>query len=227
MSAALDNTPSTPRICGSPCTSRVGRATVAQLVEQLIRNQSPCSPRSSTTPQPLSLTPHVLTEGNHKAHQLSLELTNPNQSVTFRRCRKCGNVKPLAAFYRDKNSIGGHRWNCKECHRRQMVGYYREYAERHRAAVSSWAERNPERKQAVNDAYRRRHPDRQAARRQLQRAIRAGRISRGPCAVCGTTVDIHGHHEDYSKPLDVIWLCGRHHREYHAGQIQIEHREAS
>lgn len=33
-----------------------------------------------------------------------------------------------------------------------------------------------------------------------------------PCAVCGTTEQIEKHHEDYGKPLDVVWLCRAHHR---------------
>ena len=49
----------------------------------------------------------------------------------------------------------------------------------------------------------------------LKCAIRRGEIIRGPCAVCGSTKNIHGHHEDYSKPLEVIWLCASHHKEIH------------
>jgi hypothetical protein len=32
--------------------------------------------------------------------------------------------------------------------------------------------------------------------------------------VCGRTRS-HAHHDDYSKPLDVIWLCSTHHRSRH------------
>ena len=44
--------------------------------------------------------------------------------------------------------------------------------------------------------------------------MRRGEITRGPCEVCGSS-KTHGHHEDYSRPLDVVWLCGLHHRELH------------
>lgn len=33
------------------------------------------------------------------------------------------------------------------------------------------------------------------------------------CASCGRP---HGHHPDYSRPLDVVWLCDKHHKEVHA-----------
>lgn len=41
------------------------------------------------------------------------------------------------------------------------------------------------------------------------RALKHGDIQRGEkCERCGTTEgQLGGHHEDYAKPLDVVWLC--------------------
>lgn len=47
------------------------------------------------------------------------------------------------------------------------------------------------------------------------KALRDGVLVRQPCEVCGDAVGIHGHHEDYSKPLEICWLCLWHHRERH------------
>ena len=47
-------------------------------------------------------------------------------------------------------------------------------------------------------------------------AIRDGKMERLSCEVCGAKAQAH--HDDYSKPLDVRWLCFKHHREHH-GQI--------
>lgn len=45
-------------------------------------------------------------------------------------------------------------------------------------------------------------------------AILIGRLTRQPCAVCSSP-DVEAHHEDYDKPLDVVWLCKRHHEARH------------
>jgi excisionase family DNA binding protein len=57
---------------------------------------------------------------------------------------------------------------------------------------------------------------RQAAKSQTQRARKEGRLKQQPCVVCQTTVDICAHHFDYSKPLDVVFLCNCHHLRFHA-----------
>lgn len=41
----------------------------------------------------------------------------------------------------------------------------------------------------------------------VRRAIRMGVLQRGPCSRCGSTINVESHHADYSKPLEVIWLC--------------------
>jgi len=59
------------------------------------------------------------------------------------------------------------------------------------------------------------NPVRAAAIKIYKYAIRRGQLVRGPCAVCGTTEGIDGHHTDYTQPLNVVWLCKPHHREEH------------
>lgn len=61
--------------------------------------------------------------------------------------------------------------------------------------------------------WRARHPEAVRAHNAVARAIRKGTLVRGPCEECppGRTGRVHAHHDDYSKPLDVRWLCPRHH----------------
>ena len=53
------------------------------------------------------------------------------------------------------------------------------------------------------------------AHRAVNNAVTSGRLVKQPCARCGSTAYVHGHHEDYSKPLDVEWLCRSCHRQHH------------
>lgn len=53
------------------------------------------------------------------------------------------------------------------------------------------------------------------ARWKTQRAIASGRLLRQPCEVCGIA-KVDAHHDDYSEPLNVRWLCRKHHLEHHA-----------
>lgn len=68
-------------------------------------------------------------------------------------------------------------------------------------------------------AWQLKHPDRRAAHDAVRLAIRRGALVREPCEVCGSTEHLDAHHEDYSKPLDVVWLCRRHHAARHRRTI--------
>jgi len=47
------------------------------------------------------------------------------------------------------------------------------------------------------------------------RALKNGKLVKKPCEVCGAINRIEAHHEDYSKPLEVRWLCMKHHKMEH------------
>lgn len=68
-----------------------------------------------------------------------------------------------------------------------------------RAKQKEWALRNPEKGRATS---------------MVTRAVKLGELTRLPCEVCGG-LPAQAHHDDYSKPLDVRWLCKKHHDEHH------------
>jgi hypothetical protein len=45
-------------------------------------------------------------------------------------------------------------------------------------------------------------------------AVVHGKLVRQPCRDCGV-LKVEGHHYDYNCPLDVIWLCHKHHKAEH------------
>lgn len=52
------------------------------------------------------------------------------------------------------------------------------------------------------------------ARSLVSGALKRGDLIKKPCEICGDK-EVQGHHPDYSKPLDVRWLCKKHHQEHH------------
>lgn len=69
-----------------------------------------------------------------------------------------------------------------------------------------------------SERYANKHPEKHQAHRLMTSAIRRGELIRGPCEVCGEA-KTDGHHDDYSKPLSVRWLCRTHHIEAHYGRF--------
>lgn len=54
-------------------------------------------------------------------------------------------------------------------------------------------------------------PEKYIARHEVYKALAKGILVKQPCETCGE-LKAEAHHEDYSKPLEVMWLCDRHHR---------------
>lgn len=91
--------------------------------------------------------------------------------------------------------------------------YHRQYEKAYYANPEVKAKRAAQMKeyQSPDSLLRHKHEARWA----VHRAVESGRLIKLPCVVCGE-VESEGHHEDYSKPLEVIWLCKTHHAEHHA-----------
>ena len=136
-------------------------------------------------------------------------------------CFKCGVEKPLDEFYRHGQTTDGHLGKCKEC-AKSDVRLNNRLTRRARSQYEKRRYQQPRRKQAAQDAlalHRRRHPDRDRARSAVKNAIKRGDLVREPCEVCGQEKS-QAHHDDYSRPLKVRWLCFRHHRAEH-GQVVV------
>jgi hypothetical protein len=133
----------------------------------------------------------------------------------MRKCKTCTAEKPDGDFYPRCSS-------CKECVKaRVRVNYASHRADR--SAYERERSKRPERRLQMKRSVARRRarrPEREHARIMTGNAIRDGRLVRQPCEVCRTTLRVQAHHDDYSKPLDVRWLCFKHHREHH-GQVVI------
>lgn len=126
-------------------------------------------------------------------------------------CFKCARELPLTEFYKHPQMADGHLGKCKQCTKGD--------AKKHRATnpeVVHASDRRRARTQRRRE-WRKANPGdalKIRVRRATGNAIRDGRLIPKPCEVCGATAEAH--HDDYSKPLEVRWLCFAHHREHHA-----------
>lgn len=154
-----------------------------------------------------------------------------SSSTACKVCSKCHQEKPLSDFYKHPDMTDGHLNKCKECaksearkNRAENIDYYQLY-DRKRSA-------NEERKLKAQrysktpngrasharslKKYSLRYPSKYRAHNAVSNAIRDGRLKRRTsCESCGVECRADAHHCDYSKPLDVKWLCKSCHVEWH------------
>lgn len=148
--------------------------------------------------------------------------------MTTKTCRECGEEKDLSLFLAQTRMAGGYLNQCKQCiatskktwvvrNRDKVRAYFNKYnrtskgraaQKRHYAklkATPRYAEKLVER----NRARALKHPIKIAARITVRQAKYHGELSSSEkCSQCQSGENIHGHHEDYTKPLDIEWLCG-------------------
>jgi len=131
-------------------------------------------------------------------------------------CKRCNRTLSCSAFYIDKKMKGGYVSFCKECtnarktkHRNENIEQVRAY-DRNRP---NKVERAKKRAKALKKHRLTKEGRLQAkAHWTVGNAIRAGRLIRPDKCACGRGFRIEGHHPDYSKPLEVEWLCAVCHK---------------
>jgi hypothetical protein len=68
----------------------------------------------------------------------------------------------------------------------------------------------------VTKEYERNNPEKIRAQRKVRKAILSGKIFRSEtCNICKIICKTHAHHEDYNKPLEIIWMCPKCHLYHH------------
>lgn len=128
---------------------------------------------------------------------------NAARVKAVRKIRNARNPEPArvrAAAWRianpERNAENGKKWKADN-------------QERWYESAKKWALANPEKIKVEH---------------QLQKAVLRGQVLKSAaCQTCGVTDNrIEGHHPDYSKPLEVIWLCRSCHQRLHAQQRRNE-----
>lgn len=116
-----------------------------------------------------------------------------------RQCYKCGEIKPLEKFTRNRKHPTGYRFFCRDCNNKQFRDGYASNPEKYRQRTRN----------RVTE-----HPNHYKAKAAVAQALKSGTLVKEPCVKCGC-LKVDAHHESYEPDqwLVVVWLCRLHHVE--------------
>ena len=135
----------------------------------------------------------------------------------MKKCYTCDTDKDESEFGKRAASSDGLAHKCRECQRQ----YDKDRAMLpHRVKARLEYQKTEPGRSAINKAKKKwlnSNSIKRGAHCIVNNAIRDGRIEKKYfCEECGTdNCRIHGHHDDYAKPLEVRWLCSKCHTIWH------------
>lgn len=141
-------------------------------------------------------------------------------------CRRCSETKSIAEFNNSRSARDGLDTYCRVCRRtivaewrannlEKSLAFGRAHKQKERARKgpeqvrrewNQWYADNTEHRREYQTDQR--DPKKARAHNKLNKAIKSGNLIRpSQCSSCGKECRPDGHHPDYSKPLEVVWLC--------------------
>ena len=152
-------------------------------------------------------------------------------------CKECRNTRQRSPEFRERGKLWYLRFFSKPENREKKKEKERRYAhtekgKKSRAKSNAKYHQTPNGKIAAKkandkrqqtqkcketvDRYNLKFPERRKAAYAAMYAVRTGKLIRPDrCSVCDKTCVPQGHHPDYSKPLEVIWVCHNCHVAIH------------
>lgn len=147
-------------------------------------------------------------------------------------CNRCKRTLSPDNFHRNRSKRDGLGTFCKECTQKLKAQYQVDHKDRVTASSQRWRAKNREHARRIDKASRQRTTERKRlynrqyaienrekrrAHGSVKEAVKVGKlppIDTQTCVKCGQQAH-HYHHEDYSRRLDVIPLCGSCHQYVH------------
>jgi hypothetical protein len=126
-------------------------------------------------------------------------------------CSTCKISQPLSNFQKCVTRKDGHQYRCRECQNALTRAAWHKNGDKNRARNRAY--KRTEAGLDSSSRWSKSNREKRNAQKMVQVAVLSGKLVRKPCVKCGDKAE--GHHEDYSKPLDVVWLCQAHHAERH------------
>ncbi|SRR6266496_2799990 len=148
----------------------------------------------------------------------------------MRICRKCGFKKEEKEFCISKQISRSnlcrscykqyqHEW--KKNHPQSELHHKKLYRERHKQQIKAYAK-------TWHEKWRNANREKKHAHDAVRSAIRTGILTRpDKCALCSKSKHIEAHHPDYTKQLDVIWVCQDCHSKIEANILPLPTRKKS
>lgn len=144
-------------------------------------------------------------------------------------CNSCDCIKPRSDFGKRAASIDGLAAKCKACqsaydksraNNPDRVKARLDYAKTEggiaatKRAKERYISKHKDRRAETTRLYRERNEKKCKAHGLVAYAVKTGVLVKMRCEVCDSQ-NTEAHHDDYSKPLDVRWLCCQHHNDWH------------
>lgn len=146
----------------------------------------------------------------------------------MKQCSRCQKAKPLSEFWKDSGQKDGRAVWCRECSLEYRREWRKNNLEKARATdrknkrdevkrkgrqhfrdtYNEWYANNADHKRQYEAERRKKNKKKKWAQNKLNKAVQRGEIVRpSTCSQCGEQKRVDGHHPDYNKPYDVVWLC--------------------
>lgn len=149
-------------------------------------------------------------------------------------CSHCHQEKSINGFGKNKSENDGYQHNCKICRAKQNKAYRQKNSKKiseieknyrntgkGKLARKKYKINNPEKIKKIErkstKKCRKNNPEKFRARNAANKAAIRGKLKKMPCEICGK-FPAEKHHNEYSKPLEIVWLCKKHHVEFHRNQ---------
>ncbi len=148
-------------------------------------------------------------------------------------CPRCKKKLFSKHFYKCPSRHDGLRAYCKKCDiEKNDTSARREYMKMYMRKRNGYGIKKKKSKFKFSDRkeYQRKYSklrrvkdkEKIACRQIFHTALRNGEVTKKPCSICESEEFAEGHHIDYDKPLEVIWLCKKHHRKLHALSVSTK-----
>ena len=140
--------------------------------------------------------------------------------MLLKRCPRCKTEKYRDAFYKNSRTTSGVTCWCKDCikichalYRKTEDPVARRASDRRCYTNNNEHYKQKRKLWGIVTGYQyKRDKQKQSAKAAVKYAVKIGKLVRLPCELCGDA-KTQAHHTDYTRKLDVMWLCGKHHGE--------------